>query len=387
MKTILLTLLVLFASAVCAAGPMDGLELSRGYSSGRVSSSDPWGGNGDGTQWNPLKAGQTRTIAEIHGPGKVTHLWMTLAPFDAEVLRGLVLRMYWDGEKTPSVEAPIGAFFGLGHGKEYSFDSLAFSIVNNRGLNCFFPMPFASSARITLENQSPKTIEALYYYIDYARTRSEPPSGMLYFHAQYRQARPALSKQNYVALEATGRGHYVGMFYYIRSNAPGWWGEGDDMIYIDGAKAKPTLAGTGLEDYFCGAWGMKEGQCFLRSGAPLWEVYKTAIGNENTAYRWHLEDAIAFNSSIRVTMEHGSQNDRNDDFFSVAFWYQTHPHAAFPALPPPLERLPYSERKAALKAAGHLTELKALLRSVADKAVDKQMRAEALQELKTLTPP
>lgn len=361
------------------AGPLDDLAKPRGYQSHRISSYDRAGGNGDGGQGNPLKVGETRTLADIKGPGEICHIWFTFAQFDKDTLGNLILRMYWDGEKTPSVEAPIGAFFGLGHGKEYSFDSVPFSVLNNRGVNCFFPMPFKRSARVTIENQSDQQLWALYYYINYKSFDSPRPDDLC-FHAQYRQAKPELSRDNYLALDAKGKGHYVGMFYYIRSNSGGWWGEGDDMICIDG-NPEHVLYGTGMEDYFGGAWGMKPGQSFARFGSPLFEVYMTGDGNENTAYRWHLEDAIAFDKSISVTHEHGSNNDRNDDFFSVAFWYQTEPHAPFHALPSKFERLSYADKKKALLDAKKYSEYRAMVSDFVQRALDPEARLASLLDL------
>jgi hypothetical protein len=371
--------LLILASSSVKPSVIEDLAKPRDYESCRVSSYDRWGGNGDGSQGNPVKIGEVRTIADIRGPGEIAHIWFTMAPFDKDILTNVILRMYWDDETTPSVESPIGAFFGLGHGKDYSFDSLPFSVGNNRGLNCFFPMPFNKRARIEIENQSDKVLEALYYYIDYKKF-GLPRKDILYFHAQYRQAKPALSRGNYVALEARGRGHYVGMFYYIRSNSGGWWGEGDDMIYIDDS-VEPTLNGTGMEDYFGGAWGMKPGQTFSRFGAPLFEVYSFGLGNENTAYRWHIEDAITFRKSIRVTHEHGTNNDRNDDFFSVAFWYQTEPHAKFPPLPSKFERLSFEEKKKALLESGKIDEYTSMLQNFIRHAMDPEARLRIMEEL------
>lgn len=378
-RLILVVFLLVLLCSWAESSVLEDLAKPRDYESHRVSSYDRWGGNGDGGQGNPIKVGETRTIADIQGPGEISHIWFTIAPFDKDVLTNVILRIYWDDEKSPSVESPIGAFFGLGHGKDYSFDSLPVSVANNRGLNCFFPMPFSKRARVEIENQSNQVLGALYYYIDYKKFQT-PRKDALYFHAQYRQAKPELSRGNYVALDARGRGHYVGMFYYIRSNSGGWWGEGDDMIYIDDA-AEPTLSGTGMEDYFGGAWGMKPGQTYFRFGAPIFEVYSFGLGNENTAYRWHLEDAIAFKKSIRVTHEHGSNNDRNDDFFSVAFWYQTEPHAKFAPLPSKFERLSFEEKRKSLLESGKIPEYRALLKDFVSRAMDAEARQLIMDEL------
>lgn len=361
--------LCLLLSVGACASVLDDLAKSRDYQSCRESSYDRAGGNADGSQGNPIKVGETRTIFDVKCAGEISHIWFTFDPYDKDTLSNIILRMYWDDEKSPSVETPMGAFFGQGHGKFYSFDSLCVSVGNDAGLNCFWPMPFNKHAVITVENASDNPVNMFYYQFDYKKFAA-PRGDSLYFHAQYRQAKPELSKDNYVALEAKGRGHYVGMFYYIRGNSEGWWGEGDDMIFIDDDTWPPSLHGTGMEDYFCHAWGMKEGQSYARYGAPLFEVFKTKIGNENTAYRWHLEDAITFKKSIRVTHEHGTNNDRNDDFSSVAFWYQTHPHAAFPALPSKFERLSFTDKKDALIREKKFAECHAMLKNFADRAVD-----------------
>lgn len=373
MKYLLALILMLMLCHTGNAGVLEDLAQPRDYTSHRVSSYATDGGNADGGQATPLKPGEFRVVADITGPGEIAHIWFTLAPFDKDVLSNLILRMYWDDEATPSVEAPIGAFFGLGHGKEASFDSLPISVGNKKGLNCFFPMPFNKRARITLGNQSDQTMQAIYYYVDYKRF-PKPHDDILYFHAQYRQEKPALGREPFVAFEARGRGHYVGQFYYIRSNSGGWWGEGDDIIHVD----DHVLYGTGMEDYFGGAWGMTPGQSFMRFGAPLFEVYMVGYGNENTAYRWHLEDAITFRQSIRVTHEHGSENDRNDDFFSVSFWYQTHPRAPFPPLPSKWERLSFHDRKQALLEQKEWGRYRALLQDFLNRAND----AEALETVK-----
>ncbi len=370
MRTLTAAAITLILAATCAsASVVDDLAKPRDYQSRRVSSYDKTGGNADGSQGHALMIGETRTLADINCHGEISHIWFTFNPFDKDTLGNLILRMYWDGEKTPSVEAPIGAFFGLGHGEGVDFDSLLVSVGHGAGLNCFFPMPFDRRAKVTIENQSDRNVGALYYYFDY-KEYDTPQNDTIYFHAQYRQAKPALVPQNYVALEAVGRGHYVGMFYYIKAQSPGWWGEGDDMIYIDGDE-EPTLHGTGMEDYFCHAWGMQAGQAGLRFGAPLFEVFtKKDRGNENTAYRWHIEDAITFRRSIAVTHEHGHANDRNDDFSSVAFWYQTHPHAPFPPLPSKFERLPYADKRKALLDAKKFEEYRELVGGFLDAALD-----------------
>jgi len=199
-------------------------------------------------------------------------------------------------------------------------------------------MPFQKSARITATNEGTLTVGAFYYYIDY-RELTELPSDTPCFHAQYRQEIPCQPLKNYLFLDATGHGHYVGCNLSILQRAMGWWGEGDDMIYVDGEKT-PSLYGTGSEDYFSDAWGMREDENPFY-GCPLQEPdFKT--GSKATVYRFHVPDPIPFKKSIRVTIEHGHANDRSDYFSSVAYWYQSEPHKPFPALPPMKARLPFA---------------------------------------------
>lgn len=318
-----------------STGVMDNFDSPRQYKTARISSYDKRGGNADGGQGNPLKPGQTRTIAEIDGPGKIAHIWVTMSGGGLDTLRDVILRMYWDGEKNPSVEVPIGEFFGLGHGKYYTYESAPFAIGNDGGLNCYWPMSFNKRAKVTIENVGAADLKAFYYYIDY-QIPNTPPKDVLYFHAQYRQEQPVLSKDNFTILDATGSGHYAGCFFFVRQNESGWFGEGDDMIYIDGSK-EPTLNGTGTEDYFCHAWGFAPQSSAMRFGVAFSENPFQEKGLYSV-YRFHLEDAVTFTKSIKVTIEHGHANSQSDDFQSIAYWYQTEPHAEFPKLAAPFER-------------------------------------------------
>lgn len=320
------------------------LTQQQDYTPHRSSSADPTGGNNDSRRVAP---GETFTVMDADGPGIVSHIWFTIADREPYFLKRIVLRMYWDGEKNPSVETPIGDFFGLGLGYSYPWHSELLSVGNRDALNCFFPMPFARHARITVTNEGTQPISSLYFNIDY-RTYSHPlPEGTLYFHAEYRQAQPnhALDattnldgKNNYVLMEAKGHGQYVGVTMSVLENQNGWWGEGDDMFFIDGEKT-PSIAGTGSEDYFLGAWDFG-GQPFSYPtyGAPV--VGKELAGERWSMYRFHLDQPIPFSKSFRATIEHGTANNRADNFYSVAYWYQSEPHEAFPALPPVEERLP-----------------------------------------------
>lgn len=329
------------AHTVAAQGPAIGglladLPTLKDFTAARQSSFDPSGGNADGRQDWPIAPGETRQMAKIDGAGAITHIWVTIASDDPNHLRNLVLRMYWDGEETPSVEAPIGDFFGLGYSTYYQYSCYAIQIGTNNGLNCFWHMPFSRGATVTVTNDGPVKCAAFYYYVDYQQYAT-PPKDMGRFHAQYRQEYPCTPGKNYTFMEAIGRGHYVGVNLSIHNRADGWWGEGDDMIYIDGEE-KPTFNGTGSEDYFCGAWcyGPTFSNLFL--GCPMRGEHKR--NDYWNVYRHHLTDPIPFTKSIRVTIEHGHANDRSDDFSSVAYWYQTEPHATFPALPAAADRLP-----------------------------------------------
>lgn len=351
---------------------MKSLTLGRsGVRTRRESSWDRKGGNVDA---RPIPAGATLTVAELKGPGCITHLWFTIAPEDHFYLRSLVLRMWWDGEKEPSVEVPIGDFFGLGHARMRAYQCFPFNVTSgggevgeNSALNCYFQMPFGKSARITVENQGPSAVSAFYYYVDYETYSSPLPKDTLRFHAQWRRENPTQGikghlaekginywslrdepnldgKENYLILDAKGHGHYVGCNLSIDNFEPTtdglrtWWGEGDDMIFIDGEKL-PSLVGTGSEDYFGHAWGMQD-KAGLYSGVTVWHRGADIANEKITCYRYHIEDPVVFNKSIRVTIEHGHANLQNHDYASTAFWYQAEPHAKFPALPSREDRMP-----------------------------------------------
>lgn len=305
------------------------------FTSKRISSFDRTGGNNDRLN---IPAQETVTLAEIDGPGAIHHIWVTIAaePFYG---RKIVLRMYWDGEEFPSVESPIGDFFGVGHGLNRNLSSLPISCSSEgRARNCYWYMPFRRSARITVTNEGSQPVGAFYYYIDY-RELPELPEETPYFHAQYRQEMPCQPGKNYLIFKASGRGHYVGCNLSILQTAMGWWGEGDDMIYVDGEEF-PSLHGTGSEDYFSDAWGMREDEN-LFYGCPLQEP-DFQVGSKATVYRFHIPDPIPFKKTIKVTIEHGHDNNRADLYSSVAYWYQDEPHDPFPALPPVEKRLPFA---------------------------------------------
>ena len=305
------------------------------YRSKRASSYDRTGGNQDSIGIEP---GKTAILAEIKGPAAIHHMWMTIAG-EAFYGRKIILRIYWDGEDVPSVEAPIGDFFGVGHGLNRNFTSLPIVCSSDgRARNCYWYMPFRWSCRVTVTNEGTKSVDAFYYYIDYRELDSLRPDAP-YFHAQYRQDFPCLGDKNYLILDAAGSGHYVGCNLSVLQRTMGWWGEGDDMIYVDG-ESSPSLHGTGSEDYFCDGWGMRQDQHPFY-GCPLQEE-DFEPGAKATVYRFHIPDPIPFKKSIRVTIEHGNENDRSDYYSSVAYWYQTEPHVPFPPLPDPDKRLPFA---------------------------------------------
>jgi len=328
----------------------------RSYKNQRSSSWDRTGANDD---WVRVEPGQEATLLDVTGPGVVTHIWFTINSRDPLHLKNLVLRAWWDGESAPSVEVPIGDFFGLGLGEYFVYQSALLAVAPVKALNSYFQMPFAAAAKITLTNEGKIRTDNLYFAVDYVALPSLP-ADVGRFHAQYRQAAPCkgwsdnwtdngtpgvgdkknLSGEgNYVFLEAKGKGHFVGVTHAVEQNQDGWFGEGDDMIFVDG-DALPTINGTGSEDYYNGAWDFN-GQPFSyqHNGAP-YIVDAERIGGRYCLYRWHTESPISFEKSIRVTIEHGHANHRSDDFYSTAYWYQTEPHAAFPALPTVAERVP-----------------------------------------------
>jgi hypothetical protein len=323
------------ASSSSSQDSLQNLGRQQDFTSKRISSFDRTGGNNDRISIQP---GETAVLAEIQGPAAIHHIWVTISA-EAFYGRKIVLRMYWDGEESPSVEVPIGDFFGVGHGLNRNLSSLPIICSSDgRARNGYWFMPFRRSARITATNEGSQPVGAFYYYIDY-RELPELAEDTPYFHAQYRQEMPCLPVKNYLILDASGRGHFVGCNLSILQRAMGWWGEGDDMIYVDGEEF-PSLHGTGSEDYFSDAWGMREDEN-LFYGCPLQEP-DFQVGSKATVYRFHIPDPIPFKKSIRVTIEHGHANDRSDFYSSVAYWYQSEPHDPFPALPSAKERLPYA---------------------------------------------
>jgi hypothetical protein len=316
----------------------------------KQSSYDRTGGNAD--RW-PIAPGATQEVFNSSGPGIISHIWFTIAGQSPNHLKELVLRAYWDGNPKPSLEAPIGDFFGLNLGQYQIYQSAYLACSPGRSLNCYFAMPFRKSARMTVTNEGNQQVGAFYSNIDYMLVPSLPDDA-LYFHAQYRQSAPCVAntsgnkinldgKDNYVYMETRGRGHLMGVTLGVLCNANRWWGEGDDMIFIDD-ETKPAINGTGSEDYFLGSWnfGGRDGAtpfAHQQYGAPI-IINAERTGGRYCCYRWHGDNPVTFTRYLKHTMEHGHANDRHDNFYSAAFWYQAEPYTEFPALPPLDARIP-----------------------------------------------
>jgi len=314
-------------------------------------------GLGQGWKISPyilIDAGKTFTLADIEGEGAIQQIWMTLA---RGKWRHTILRIYWDDQDQPSVECPAGDFFACGWEEYAQVSSLAVCVNPGRAFNCYWEMPFRKRARITMENLSDEQIY-VYYQINYALTAV--PEDCAYFHAQFRRTNPLPYKQDYTILDgASGRGHYVGTYMAWGVNNSGWWGEGEIKFFLDGDKTFPTICGTGTEDYFCGAYNFDPGgfkRAARQDGVPGYVEFNTpyaglpqvirpdGVYKSQTRfglYRWHIMDPIRFETDLRVTIQAlgwRTHKDRQylplqDDIASVAFWYQTLPTAAFPALP------------------------------------------------------
>ncbi len=315
----------------------------------------PVSGNADNSR---VKPGEAKVVLDAKGPGAVTHMWFTFlgpgrhdwAPEGSATHQEMTLRIFYDGHRRPDIEVPFGDFFANCFGKRVEVISMPVVVEDGDSYNCFWHMPFEKSIRVEVVNESPsKNINLLYYNIDWIRKDRLPPETP-YFYARYRQGYPVESGKDYVVLETEGKGHYVGTVLAVRTRSPAWFGEGDEKIYINGEK-EPSIWGTGTEDYFLSAWGLKT------TGTPYfgtayfdqWGI----VGGHTSAYRWHVEDPIVFEKSIKVTFEHwgwmsvdenpeGKQhswNEREDDYASVAFWYQTGRPTPGPPLPPGEKRV------------------------------------------------
>ena len=304
---------------------------------------DPLGDTTERSNYDNFRVdpGKTHVCMDVKGPGMITHMWFTFlgpepqgwARQGSATHQDMLLRIYWDGNPRPGVESPLGDFFANCFGKRSEVKSLPVIVEDADSYNCFWRMPFRKSARIEIVNQGDKPINLLYYNIDWIKLKSLPRDTP-YFYAQYRQEYPVEKGKDYVVLETAGKGHYVGTVLAVRTRSPSWFGEGDEKIYIDG-EAKPSIWGTGTEDYFLSAWGLKTTSTPY-FGVPYFDQWGI-VGGHTSAYRWHIADPIVFEKGIKVTFEHWgwispdenpeqrsmSWNEREDDYASVAFWYQT----------------------------------------------------------------
>jgi hypothetical protein len=289
-----------------------------------------------------IKPGETWVALDAKGPGIITHMWFTFfpppphdwAPAGSATNQDMLLRIYWDDQKRPGIEAPVGDFFCNAFGERYAVKSLPVVVGESGSYNCFWNMPFRKAARIEVVNQGDKPISLLYYNIDWIK-KDSVPDDTPYFYAQYRQEYPVEGGKDYTILETEGQGHLVGVLLSVRTRSPNWFGEGDEKISIDG-ETKPSIWGTGTEDYYLQAWGLRKDMTPF-FGTAFYDQYYRLIGSRISSYRWHLADPVAFRKSIKVAIEHygwvsvdenpdhevTNWNEREDDYSSVAYWYQT----------------------------------------------------------------
>lgn len=286
-----------------------------------------------------IAGGEVFTIAEMDGPGAIQHIWMT----PTGNWRSTIIRIYWDGETTPSVEAPVGDFFCMGWGQYAPLSSLAVCVNPGSAFNCYWTMPFRKSCKITMENILDEEM-TLYYQIDY--TLTDVPEDAAYFHAQFRRTNPNLTSDYTMIDGIKGKGHYVGTYMAWGVNNNGWWGEGEIKFFMDGDSKFPTICGTGTEDYFCGSYNFdRNGKYneFCTPYAGLHQVIRPdglyTSQQRFGLYRWHIADPIRFEKELRITIQDlgwksgGRYLPQKSDIASVVFWYQTEPHNPFPKFP------------------------------------------------------
>jgi hypothetical protein len=340
-----------------SAQDLDSLMKIRPGKSRAVTSSDPnLNSNADRIRY--VAPGETKVLADIKGPAIVRHIWLTFNKARPNWLEAggsaapneIVLRMYWDEAKEPAVEAPIGDFFGAGFGRLLELKSVPVQVEGGDGYNCFWPMAFFKRGLITVTNESAKNVRSFYYHIDYEEAPALAPDSA-HFCAQYNQAFPEKLGKDYLVADLEGKGQYVGTVMSVRSRSPLWFGEGDARVYVDG-DTKPSIQGTGTEDYFLMAWGLSQAQ-FPYFGCTYMSTDFEDLGTEYCLYRWHIADAIRFSKSLRFEMEHTGwisadetesgkiegHVEREDDMATVAFWYQEGQPKRFTKLPPLAERL------------------------------------------------
>ncbi len=358
-----------------AAQDLGSLAVIRSGKSRAISSADPNpDSNADRIRY--VVPGETRILADIRGPAVINHIWLTFNEARPNWLEAggsarpdeIVLRMYWDDAKEPAVEAPLGDFFAAGFGLRREINSQPMMVESGDGYNCYFPMPFYKRGVITITNESAKNVRSFYYHIDYTEQPLAPRTA--YFCAQYRNEFPEKLGSDYLLLDAEGEGHYVGTVLSVRSRSPFWFGEGDAKFYVDG-DTKPTIQGTGTEDYFLMAWGLNE-VLYPYFGCTYMSTDFEDLGAEYTLYRWHIADPVRFTKSLRFEIEHKGwisedetesgkvegHVEREDDIASVAFWYQMGQPKRFTRLPALAQRIfpnldLITEGKSILATASH----------------------------------
>lgn len=362
---------------------------------GRSSSFDQRGRNQDG--W-VIAPGESRVVADVQGPGAITHIFITtfmrraigpgfLDPIDTaetapviemhnalgmnwevtdpDYYRKVLLRMTWDDASRPAVLVPLGDFFGIGHSRPANYHSALFTVSvkddeahfgGSAAMNCYVPMPFRTRAKIELVNEADLPLTT-YFHIDYELYRDELPDDVAYFHASWHRENPCDGwapdlqvntpevnvanvdgDRNYVVADITGHGQYIGCNLSVYARQGTWWGEGDDMIFVDGESWPPSYHGTGTEDYLTHAWGMQPNAA-MYGGSILHESQMPDTLRYSVGFRHHVVDPVRFTKSLRVTIEHGHANHLSDDWSSTAYWYQTDP-AGTGVIAPVADRLP-----------------------------------------------
>ena len=297
---------------------------------------------GEGWKVNPyiiINPKETITIAEMEGPGAIQHIWMT----PTGNWRFSIIRIYWDDEKEPSVECPVGDFFCMGWGIYAPLSSLAVCINPGSAFNCYWTMPFRKKCKITIENIDEEKAMNLYYQVDY--TLTDVPEDAAYFHAQWRRTNPNHTSDYTIVDNIKGKGHFVGTYLAWGVNNNGWWGEGEIKFFMDGDKKFPTICGTGTEDYFCGSYNFDRGGQYKEFCTPYAGLHQVIRpdGTYNSQqrfglYRWHITDPIRFENDLKVTIQDlgwragGRYLPQKSDIASVAFWYQAEPHNKFPEM-------------------------------------------------------
>lgn len=358
---IMLALWLLMVMDVSAEEPMAGrfaeMMTQTDTSTARVSSFDRSGANQD---FRGIEPGATLELANLEGTGIVRHLYFSIWG-GQHYLRDLVLRAYWDGQETPCVEVPFGDFFGLGHERPRFYTSLMITVnpgdlgvFGTFGFNSYFPMPYAKGARLTLENQGDEAVPAVWFQIEYEKMDALPPATGR-FHAAWNRENPTQpvgevinqtlhegindsGMENYVLLDAEGHGALAGIFLNIDNSIGNWYGEGDDMIFIDGEGWPPSYHGTGSEEIFGGGACPTDEYAGPYTGFHL--IGNLDFSGKVSMYRFYVNDPVRFKKSIRMTIEHGHANNVGNDYSSTAFWYQGDPHKAFPPLAPAVDRRP-----------------------------------------------